>query len=203
MKRGRPRSFDTEVVLDNALKVFWRHGFQNTNLSTLTTATGLSKPSLYAAFGNKKSLYLIVLERYITLLGEMHVGILTNEPNGREAIAAFLHSLVNMFTDVRLPGGCFIITGIADFGGALVPKEIEAALHLALKNTETLLSERLFQAQRDRQLPENTNLQNLCKLFCTLIAGLAIQAKSGATEDTLNLVVTTMMEVWPSSFSQT
>jgi len=201
MKRGRPRSFDTDVVLDNVLKVFWKHGFQNTNLSELTRVTGLSKPSLYAAFGNKKSLYLIVLERYINLLGEMHVGILTNEPNGRQAIEFFLRSLVKMFTDLKLPGGCFIITGTADFGGALVPKEIETALYLALENTETLLSERLFQAQGDGQLPESTNLQDLCKLLCTLIAGLAVQAKTGATEDTLNLVITAMMEVWPSSSS--
>jgi len=199
MKRGRPRNFETDDVLDSALKVFWEHGFQSTNLSELTKATGLSKPSLYAAFGDKKSLYLTVLERYINLLSERHVGILTNEPNGRQAIEAFLHSLVNMFTNPNLPGGCFIITGTADIGGLSVPKEIEVALHSALNNTETLIEQRLLKAQRDGQLQEGTNLKDLCKLFTTLIAGLAVQAKCGTSESTLNMVVTATMDTWPSS----
>ena len=196
MKRGRPRNFDIDVVLDRALKVFWEHGYQGANISELTRATGLSKPSLYAAFGNKKSLYLTVLERYINLLSERHGIILTNESNGRQAIEDFLHSLVNMFTNPDLPGGCFIITGTADIGGLSTPKEIEVALQSALQNTETLLEQRLLKAQCDGQLLKDTNIQYLCKLFTTLIAGLAVQAKCGASKRTLNMVVTVTMEAW-------
>ena len=56
--RGRPRGFDTDVALDSARNVFWKHGFQSTSMTELTKATGLSKPSLYAVFGDKGSLYL-------------------------------------------------------------------------------------------------------------------------------------------------
>ncbi|MGZ3239609.1 MAG: TetR/AcrR family transcriptional regulator, partial [Burkholderiaceae bacterium] len=63
-ERGRPRNFDENAVLDSALEVFWGHGFQGASLAELTEAMGLSKPSLYAAFGDKESLYLKALARY-------------------------------------------------------------------------------------------------------------------------------------------
>jgi len=196
--RGRPRSFDTDIALDSALNVFWKHGFQSASLSELTKATGLSKPSLYAAFGDKRSLYLKALERYAGLLVELHASRLTEEPDGRLAVENFLRSLTKMLTNPSLPGGCFIINGTADFGGTSVPKEIETALSLALQSTETLLKQRLKQAQSDGQLPQNVDPQDFCILLSTLIAGLAIQAKSGATEAKLNLGITATMKAWPS-----
>ena len=195
---GRPRSFNTDVVLDTVLKVFWKHGFQATSLQELTSATGLSKPSLYAAFGDKKSLYLKVLDRYIKLLGELHASILSAEPNGRQAVEGFLLSLAKMLTSPRYPGGCFIINGTADIGGTSVPKEIELALKLGSKNIETMLSDRLSRAQQDGQIAKTAQVKGFCVLLCTLIAGLAVQAKGGASEATLNLAVRATMEAWPS-----
>ena len=194
---GRPRSFNTEDVLDTVLKVFWKHGFQSTSLNELTSATGLSKPSLYAAFGDKKSLYLKALDRYINLLGELHASILINEPNGRQAVEGFLRSLAKMLTSPSFPGGCFIINGTADIGGASVPKEIEVALRLGSKNIETILNDRLLRAQRDGEIEKNTQIKGFCTLLCTLIAGLAVQAKGGASEGSLNLAVSATMDAWP------
>ncbi|MGW4246403.1 TetR/AcrR family transcriptional regulator, partial [Nocardia sp. NPDC004722] len=65
MPGGRPRSFDADTALDQALEVFWRNGFEGTSLTDLTTATGINKPSLYAAFGNKEQLFGKVLTRYL------------------------------------------------------------------------------------------------------------------------------------------
>src|ERR1700712_5902370 len=65
MPRGRPREFDTDQALDNALALFWRHGYEGTSLSALTEAVGVTPTSLYAAFGNKEELFKRVVDRYI------------------------------------------------------------------------------------------------------------------------------------------
>ena len=89
-ERGRPRSFDTETALQRATEVFWRHGFQAASMAELTAATGLSKPSLYAAFGDKASLYLQCLQRYGAQQVELQNQLLAAEPDARRAVDAAL-----------------------------------------------------------------------------------------------------------------
>jgi AcrR family transcriptional regulator len=196
-ERGRPRGFDIDRALDQALQVFWKHGYQDASLQELTDAMGLSKPSLYAAFGDKEALYLKTLERYVALLFTRHAGKLTDEPDGRAAVRAFLRSLAGMLADPSLPGGCFIINGTADCGGSTIPASVEMALRGALQGSEALVRERLQRAERDGQLPPGLTPDSLAALFASLIAGLAVLAKSGAGLDKLYGVVDTAMAVWP------
>jgi AcrR family transcriptional regulator len=64
LQKGRPREFDADEVLDRALDVFWRKGYEGASLSELTEAMGINRPSLYAAFGNKEELFRKALDRY-------------------------------------------------------------------------------------------------------------------------------------------
>jgi AcrR family transcriptional regulator len=195
-ERGRPRAFDIDTALDKAVSVFWKHGFQGASLSDLTEAMGLSKPSIYAAYGDKKSLYLKALERYIGILGD-HVKLLTDEPDGRIAVEIFLNSLTDMLTNPNLPGGCFIVTGTTDLGGSTIPDDVADALRFALQISENILNERLLQAQRDGQIPQSINPKDLAGLFSTLISGLAIQAKSGTSAEQLKRNIAMAMNIWP------
>lgn len=196
-QRGRPRGFDIEAALDQAVEVFWKNGFQATSLQALTSAMGLNKPSLYAAFGDKETLYLRALERYAAHHVASHAAILAEEPDGYRAVEGFLRSLATMLTDASLPGGCFIVTGSADCGGAATPEKVDAALRAALQNSEAILRERLLLAQRDGQLTAQASVDVLATLFSSIVGGLAVQAKSGASQDRLYQVIEAVMTVWP------
>lgn len=198
-ERGRPRTFDIDFALDRAVEVFWKHGFQDASMHELTEAMGLSKPSLYAAFGDKEALYLKTLERYVALLIERHAAALNGEPDGRRAIEGFLRSLALMLADPTLPGGCFIINGTADCGGSTIPASVELALRAALQGSEMMVLERLKRAQRDGDLPAASSPEALAAMFGSLIAGLAVLAKSGAEVAKLNTVIDTAMTVWPAA----
>jgi AcrR family transcriptional regulator len=196
-ERGRPRTFDTEEALASAVSVFWKHGFQNASMQELTEAMGLSKPSLYAAFGDKESLYLKSLEHYVAALVARHAGALNDESDGRRAVEAFLRSLAAMLADPELPGGCFIINGSADSGGSTMPEALEQALRAALQGTEAMVRERLLRARRDGHLPPEANVDDMASMFSSFIAGMAVLAKSGATEAKLSSAVNAVMGAWP------
>src|SRR5262252_2095208 len=83
--RGRPRAFDRDRALDQALQVFWRKGYEGASLSDLTRAMGINRPSLYAAFGNKKSLFRQVLDRYIEGPGA-YAGEALKQPTARAVV---------------------------------------------------------------------------------------------------------------------
>jgi AcrR family transcriptional regulator len=196
-ERGRPRGFDVDDTLDRALEVFWRHGFQGTSLSELTEATGLSKPSLYAAFGDKEALYLKALDRYTDRWSARYAAVLEEEPDARRAIEQFLRTVVAVLTDPALPGGCFVVTGSADCGVTGVPDAVDAALRKSLHNTEMLLHERLKRAQRDGQLAPDAATGDLATLFSGLVAGFAVKARSGARRTRLNAAIDAAMRAWP------
>lgn len=196
-QRGRPRCFDAEVALDRALEVFWRHGFQGASLADLTAAMGINKPSLYAAFGDKEALYLKALERYAALGAEQTIRILDAEPDGRRAVEAFLRAMADRITDPALPGGCFVVTGAADCGGAATPPAVDVALRKALQNSEERLRARLARAQGDGQLAPDARVDELAAFFTSLLAGLGVLAKSGAERAKLDGAITAAMAAWP------
>lgn len=196
--RGRPRTFDIDSALDRALEVFWKHGFQGASMHELTAAMGLSKPSLYAAFGDKEALYLKSLKRYVELLIERHAATLDAQPDGRRAVQDFLRSMAAMLADPQMPGGCFIINGTADCGGSTIPASVEMALREALQGSEAMLLQRLRRAAAEGDLPAHLQPEAMAAMLASLIAGMAVQAKSGAAAGKLETVIETAMSVWPS-----
>ncbi len=198
-ERGRPRSFDVDVALDGALKVFWKNGFQHASLHDLTEAMALSKPSVYAAFGDKEALYLKALGRYVDQHLGARIGVLEAEPDARRAVDLFLHAVAAMMTDPALPGGCFIINGTADLGGAATPVAVETALRAARADGEARLQQRLVRAQHDGQLGAQVPVEALAAAFATLMAGLGVLAKAGASQAKLDGVIALGMQLWPGA----
>jgi AcrR family transcriptional regulator len=202
IKRGRPLGFEPNVALEAALGVFWRRGFESASITELTAAMGLSKPSLYAAFGDKEALYLKCLEHYLGSRIQRHTTLLTHEPNGRLAVGGFLHSMVDMLTDLTLPGGCFIITGAANCGGASTPASVESALKKVLQKGELEIRNCLRRAQNEGQPMPDMDVNHLAAFYNTCLAGLAVHAKNGAPKAKLHAVVHAALALWPEAQHQ-
>src|SRR4051794_5217152 len=127
MPKGRPRQFDEEEALDTALLLFWRHGYEGTSLAALTDAMGINMPSLYAAFGNKESLFRGVLERYLNGPAS-YLSQALSEPTARQAAETLFRGAINMTMDARHPDGCLLVHGalVSGPGTDGVQKELSA-----------------------------------------------------------------------------
>src|ERR1700754_2733841 len=110
---GRPREFDAETALDQAMEVFWRHGYEGATIAQLTEAMGINPPSLYACFGNKEGLLKAALDRYTKLRDEWMEEVLA-APSARDVVDRMLMGIADRQTDpANAPGGLLGQGGIA------------------------------------------------------------------------------------------
>jgi len=138
---ARPRSFDPDEALDLARDVFWQRGFQGTSLDDITAATGLAKPSLYAAFGDKNALFLKVLERYHERIVAHAEKVINEGPSARDAIHRWLTGFVPYCSGIKGSRGCLSVNTSAD--GAAEQKEIRNSVEAFNRKLEELLRNRL------------------------------------------------------------
>ena len=110
MRTGRPRSFDRDEALERAIAVFWEHGYDATSIALLTGALGIGAPSLYAAFGDKRALFLEALDRYNRTYGAFTERALAEEPTARDAVERLLREAAAAYTRPECPRGCLLIT---------------------------------------------------------------------------------------------
>lgn len=191
---GRPREFDPDEALDRALELFWRQGYEGTSLGDLTAAMGINRPSLYAAFGNKESLFLKALDRYVDT-GMTIVRIALEEPTARRAVESLLRGYVALVTNPNTPAGCLTVNGaLARSPGTEAICTELIARRLAF---EDVLRMRLQQARKDGDLPSEANPADLARYVATIAQGVAVQAVSGANQKQLNHVVDLALRSWP------
>ncbi|MCR9140023.1 MAG: TetR/AcrR family transcriptional regulator [Alphaproteobacteria bacterium] len=125
--KGRPRTFDKDLVLEDIKDVFWRKGYVGTSINDLVEVTGLTKPSLYAAYGNKASMYRASLERYIDMQSQAAFSQLKrNDIDATEAVRLFLKASLEPVKNAAHPEGCLVLSSSAEACGGHLPAE-EAA----------------------------------------------------------------------------
>src|ERR1700676_250482 len=134
---ARPRSFDPDEALDLARDVFWQNGFQAKSLDEITAASGIAKPSLYAAFGDKNALFLKVLDRYHEGILGWAERVLAQPGSAREAVRQWLAGFVPYCSGEKGHRGCLSINAATD--GALDQAEIRIAIERYNRRLEELL----------------------------------------------------------------
>src|ERR1700726_1203225 len=191
---GRPRSFDIDRALDRALQVFWRKGYEGTSLSDLTRAVGVTRPSLYAAFGDKESLFRKVLDRY--LIGPAaYTQEALKEPTARAVVERLLRGAADLNTASPNPGGCLTVQGALACGE--VADSIRQELAACRAAGEAALRRRFQRAKSEGDLPATVNPADLARYVATIVYGMAVQAAGGASRDELQHVVEMALRAWP------
>jgi AcrR family transcriptional regulator len=190
---GRPRAFNTEKVLEQAMRVFWKHGYEGSSLPELTKAMGINRPSLYAAFGNKESLFRKALDRYQEQVGALVRDALA-EPTARGAVERLLKMVIRNPAPGKIRG-CLLVQGALACGSSAdsIRKEL-ARRRLA---GERALRDRFERAVMEGDLSRDSDPTALAKYVATFQHGLAVQSAGGASGEELLAAVEIALRKWP------
>jgi len=193
--KGRPREFCVDQALAAALGVFWSKGYEGASMADLTEAMGITKPSVYAAFGNKEALFHKALELY-----ENEKLAYTREalkqPTARAVAEHFMRGAIDAQTSTCDPKGCLGVISATACGAEA--DSIKADVIKRRASSQAALVERFVQAKRDGDLPDHIDVAGLTSYLFAILQGMAVQAGSGATRSDLESVVNTSLKMWPT-----
>ncbi|GAB3225240.1 TetR/AcrR family transcriptional regulator [Glycomyces halotolerans] len=196
MTRGRPRTFDRDQALEQALQVFWRLGYEPASIAELTRAMGIRPASLYAAFGDKRRLFREAVDLYVAKHGAFRGAALAEEPTAREAIERIMLESARQHTDPANPPGCLIISATVDCGPE--SEDVAAELRQMRLAAEAQMERRIREGIDAGELPPGTDARRLAKFFATTIHGMSRQAQDGATTEELTAVAELALAAWPA-----
>jgi AcrR family transcriptional regulator len=192
--KGRPREFDVDEALAAALRVFWTRGYEGASMADLTEAMGITKPSLYAAFGNKEALFRKALDLY-EREKLAYVGEALKEPTSRAVVEHLLRGALGMQTSDCEPKGCMrVISSVTCNQEA---ESIRADLMARRQSSQRAICERFERAKAEGDLPADASIDGLCAYIGAILQGLAIQGASGAPKEQLEALVETSLAMWP------
>jgi len=192
---GRPRAFDTTTVLDQATEVFWRLGFRATSLDHLVAATGLNRPSLYGAFGDKAQLFETCLEHYENKWMGPLLARAGAEPTSLDALIYVIRGLGSLQRSRTLPGGCLVVFTHAESRG--LSPEIRQRARRRHQTLIQLCQHFLERARAENILQSKAPLKGLARMVVAQIYGCALIARENreqSREATEALVAT--LESW-------
>lgn len=192
--RGRPRQYDPETALDRARNAFWDTGYAATSLDDLSVATGLNRPSLYGAFGDKKALYLASLRKSrAELTASLTTALAPVEPL-RTGLARVFDSAATIYVrGETAQRGCFLIgTAVTE---SVADPEIRAVLAGALEEIDGVFAARFRRAQAVGELSPEADPAALAQLATSTLNGMAVRARAGGQEHTLAGLGRTLIDV--------
>ena len=175
------------------MEVFWKYGFEAASLSDLTEAMGINPPSLYAAFGDKEHLFLEAVERYQSRHGEACP--YADERTARGSVERLLTYTATEFSRPCNPRGCLMV--MAASTSSTSSPALQSALAQRREAERTRLKARIDQGLKEGELPPGTNTAALADFYSTVLAGMSLQARDGATRKSLMATVATAMRAWP------
>lgn len=195
---GRPRSFDRQTALRQAMDVFWALGYEAATLADLQKAMGgISAPSFYAAFGSKEALFREAVELYSSTLGAPMLRALAERHTARASVEALLRAAVRAFRKPGKPRGCMLV--LAAMNSAPGNRGVAEFLRGLRSRRRRAIEDRLRRAMKEGEVPATLDAAALASFYATVIDGLAIQARDGASPRALEFAVQSAMNAWDAS----
>ncbi|WP_018181905.1 TetR/AcrR family transcriptional regulator [Kaistia granuli] len=176
------------------MDVFWARGYAGTSIAELTEAMGINSPSLYAAFGSKEALFREAVALYVATDDACTLQMLEGALTTRDSITAMLHASAKSCVRPDKPAGCFVMLGATNGG-----PETDAAQQFLCDQRKDMASRirgRLERGVADGELPPGLQLDRIAAYFGTVIKGMSIEARDGATVETLLSVAQSAMLGW-------
>ena len=181
-KTGRPIGFSKDAALEAAMLLFWERGYEGTSMSDLTGAMGLNASSIYAAFGDKHSLFQHSVKRYLSTRAQYAAEALA-KPTLPEVIRALFQNTVEFLSNREHPRSCMTLGGTMGCSlGAAPARDLLTAIR---RQNEVDIRKRLFEAQRAGELAKSINVDDYTRYISMLLAGLSVQAANGSSNTEL------------------
>ena len=186
-KRGRPRAYDPERALAEATSAFWDAGFSATSLDDLSAATGMNRPSLYGAFGDKRALYLKAIQGYSDLAQAAMRTALPYDRPLRDALSLLYDRALALYLSGEHGARGCLLTGTAATEAVMDP-DIRHAAHDALEKIDGAFEARFRVARKQGDLPASSDPAMLGKLASAVLHTLSLRARTGAPRPALEAI---------------
>ncbi|WP_419728343.1 TetR/AcrR family transcriptional regulator [Lichenicola sp.] len=193
-KRGRRLSFDRDAALHQAMLLFWRHGYEGTSLNALTEALGVTPPSIYTAFGDKKRLFREAVGLYLSG-GPGARQIIDQAVTARAAAHELLSAAAAGYTGPDRPSGCLLATSAISCSPESA--EIQSELGEIRRGIEQHLRQRIAGDIASGALPPGTDATALAGLVVAVIQGMSTLARDGASTAHVRMIADAAMAAWP------
>lgn len=188
---GRPRAFTEHVVLNQAMQVFWSHGYAGTSIQNLVDATGVNRASLYATFGDKEQLFLAALDHYVAEVSAARVARLRNAASAREGLTSYFEGLVAFGLGEGRGLGCLLTNSVVEL--APHDPDVAARLKTTLQRVEGVFEETIRRGQAAGEFPLDRDPKTLAQFLLTVVQGLRVLMRAHADEHELRAVVKTAL----------
>ncbi len=193
-RRGRPPAYDADTALQAALDAFWDGGYAATSLDELSAATGMNRPSLYGAFGDKRELYLKAVERYREAARTGMGSALAPDRSLRDGLhEVFSRALALYMSGKSGPRGCFVIGTAAT--EAVGSPEVRALLAATLRDVDDAFEERMVLAREQGELPAGADPVALARIASAILHTLAVRARAGEKRAALEATAAAGLEL--------
>ena len=194
-RTGRPLSFDRHAALKQAMLAFWRSGYETTSVAELTAAMGITAPSLYAAFGDKRQLFLEAARLYAGNPADIARAIEV-APTAFDAARNILTAAANAYTGELTPRGCLLASATAS--GSAASADVQEMVAGLRGEVEQHLRSKVARDVERRLLPLRADPAALSGLVMAVTQGLSVLARDGADRCLLLRIVDAALAAWPT-----
>lgn len=191
-KTGRPLSFDPEAALAPAMLLFWRHGYEATSLADLTRAMGVTPPSIYAAYGDKKGLFQAAVRRYLART-QTPIAVIAQAPTAEAAARTLIEGAAIAFTGAATPTGCMLASSAIAVSAEA--DDVREELATIRRKIEATLRHKIAVGIDNRELPADADPAVLAAYVMTVIQGFSTLARDGTPRAMLHQIAQLAMKV--------
>jgi AcrR family transcriptional regulator len=179
---ARPKEFERDTVLDDAIAIFCDHGYEGTSTDVLLGKMGISRQSLYDTFGDKRRLYLEALQRHVEGNVASQIAALNAPSSPFKGVEAVLLAMASKAAIAGAPG-CMGIGAICEFGQS--DAEVSTLIGTSGKRLLSALERRLAEAKTKGEIGKDVDPRAAAQFVKATITGMKVAARGGATADTL------------------